>query len=100
MLLSIHEWLIVCIVALLAFGCFYYRGKYRAAVVHHRDAAVLWQRMMLNIMGEQIAAHFRNSMVNNYVVRLNKSEIEISIGDEDLMIPVDMLFFKTDPNAA
>jgi hypothetical protein len=90
--------LTVCVA--LIYSVLYYRNKYRASVIHHRDAAMMWRKMMLSVMGEIIGAHFRGSMVNNYIVRLKEEEIEISIGDDDSLIPVDMPAFKLDPNAA
>lgn len=74
----------------------YYRCKYHIAVTHHQEAACVWQRMMMNIMSEQIAHHFKGSMVSNHIIRYRNNKIEISIGNENILIPVDMQLFKND----
>jgi len=84
----------------LVYGILYYRRKYRNAVIHHRDAAVLWRKMMLSVMGEIIGARFRGSVVNNYIVRLRDQDLEIMIGDDDHMVVVDAALFRADPNSA
>ena len=86
--------------AALIYSILYYRRKYRASVIHHYEAAMLWRKMMLGVISEQIGAHFKGSMINNYIIRLNNEEIEISVGDDDSLIPVDMQAFKLDPASA
>lgn len=81
-------------------GLLYYRRKYRKSVIHHHDAAIMWQRMMMNIMSEQIGRYFKETHVNNYIVCLRGSKIDISIGDEETMVPVDMDLFKEDVDKA
>ena len=81
-------------------GILYYRRKYRDSVIHHRDAAFVWRKMMLSVMGEIIGAHFRGSAVNNYIVRLKDEKLDIMIGDEDHMVLVDAESFNAEPNAA
>lgn len=71
-------------------GIVYYRRKYRAAVLHHREACVTHQRMLLSITSAQVESYFQDSMVTNHIVRLNKGKIEILIGNDDYLVPVDM----------
>lgn len=89
-----EEWRIMFIeisigIGLIA-GIVYYRWKFRQAVLQHREACVVHQRMLLCIMSGQVESYFRDSMVTNHVVRLNKGKIEILIGNNDHLIPVDM----------
>lgn len=86
--------------AALIYGIFYFRSKYRKAIIHHHDAAMLWQKMMMNIMSEQVGRYFKNTQVNNHVVCLRGAKIDISIGDEEVMVPVDMELFKEDVDRA
>jgi hypothetical protein len=90
----------ISVVIALVWSIFYYRRKYRNSVIHHRDAAILWQKLMLGVLSEQITAHFKNSMVNNHIVRVRENQIEIMIGDEDSLVPINMESFKLDPAAA
>lgn len=99
-MLAIHEWIITGLVSLLTFGLVYYRSKYRKAVVHHHDSAILWQRMMMNIMSEQVGRYFKNTNISNHIICLRGNKIDISIGDEDVLIPVDMDLFKEDVDKA
>lgn len=89
-----------CAMGALVYGIFYYRRKFINSVIHHRDAAVLWRKMMLNVMGEMIGGYFRGSAVNNYVVRVKDQKVEILIGDDDHMVEVDMPLFNADSTAA
>jgi len=90
--------------ALASLACFvgllYYRSKYREAVIHHRAAAKLWQKMMMNIMSEQIGRYFRDTCITNHVVRYRNDKIEISVGNEDVLVAVDMELFKIDIDKA
>lgn len=91
---------IICIT--FAFGTLHYRNKWLAAVSHHASASKLWQRMMLNIMSEQISAKFANTAVANHVVRADQKsgKIEILIGNDESLVPVDMELFKSDVDLA
>jgi hypothetical protein len=86
--------------SVLVYGILYCRQQYLEAVIHHHDAAILWQRMMMNIMSEQVGRYFKNTHVNNHIVYLRGAKIDISIGDEDVLIPVDMDLFKEDIDKA
>jgi hypothetical protein len=91
--------------AIVAFICFlgllYYRYKYQKAIIHHHEAAFIWRQLMMNVLSEQIAAHFKGSLINNRVIHLTKdNKIEILVGDEDAMVAVDMEMFNEDANLA
>ncbi len=90
----------VCVVVALVCGILYYRRKYRNSVIHHRDTAILWRKMMLSVMGEIIGARFSGSVVSNHIVRLKGQELEIMIGDDDHMVEVDTALFNVDPETA
>lgn len=94
--------IIVAITAtVLGYGTLYYRKKWLKAESHHKSASKLWQRMMLNIMSEQIAAKFANTAVANHVVRADeKGKIEILIGNDDELVPVNMELFNSDVDLA
>jgi hypothetical protein len=87
--------------SIMAFGVLYYRKRWLKAKSHHASAAKLWQKMMLNIMSEQIASKFANTAVANHVVRAKEDgKIEILIGNDDALVPVDMELFKSDVDLA
>ncbi len=90
--------MVAYIVAAISFaGLLHYRSKYRKSVIHHRDAALLWQKMMMNVMSEQVKGYFKDTPITNHVVRLNKNKkIEILIGDEDFLVNVNMDMFNHD----
>lgn len=86
--------------SVLVYGVLYFKQKYCEAVVHHHNAAILWQRMMMGIMSEQVGRYFKNTNISNHIICLRGSKIDISIGDEDVLIPVDMDLFKEDVDKA
>lgn len=81
-------------------GMLYYRRNWLKAVDHHSTAIKMWQLMMLGIMKEQLAVKFINTPISNHIIRTNKGKIEILIGDNTMLVPVDMELFNSDVDLA
>lgn len=86
--------------AALIYGIFHFRSKYRKAVIHHYEAALVWQKMMMSIMSEQVTRYFKETNITNHTICLRKNKMAISIGDESVLVPVDMELFKEDIDKA
>src|SRR5262249_32636621 len=90
----------ISVMVALVWAVLHYRTKYQNSVIRHRDAAVMWRKMMLSIVGEQIGTYFPGSPIHNYVFRVKNEQIEIMIGDDEHMVAVDMDSFREDGEAA
>jgi len=92
---------VIVVFTIMAFSILYYRKQWLKAESHHKSATKLWQRMMLNVMSEQIGVKFANTSAVNHIVRAKEDgRIEILIGNDDALVPVDMELFKSDVDLA
>jgi hypothetical protein len=72
-------------------GFLYYRRKYKLLLCRHRDSAVRWRELVMTNINGHLENYFKDSEVTNHIIRINDEQnMEISIGNDEVQVPVDM----------
>jgi len=82
--------LLISLVFICMFLFFRVYADYRNLKEHHEVMVKLWQAFTAEVLTTYIASYFKGSPVTNYVVKLKKDGLEISIGDETNLVKVNM----------